>query len=91
MHMDVAAMVMTIRVGAYQRLMSGEMLFTELLAQRLRPIYGQAVIRRVTGAKLMMKWWLFTSSRFWFLPYFRLERIHAMAKSSSPQFREEMR
>jgi hypothetical protein len=37
------------------------------------------------------EWWLFTSSRFWFLLYFRLERIQAIAKSSSPQFKEEMR
>ena len=51
MHMDISAVVMPVRVGAYQRLMSGEMLFTELLAQRLRPVYGQAVIRRVTGVK----------------------------------------
>ena len=31
--------------------MSGEMLFTELLAQRLRPVYGQAVVWCVTGVK----------------------------------------
>ena len=51
MHMNVAAVVMPVRVGAYQRLMSGEMLFTELLAQRLRPVYGQAVVWCVTGVK----------------------------------------
>ena len=51
MHMNVAAVVMPVWVGAYQRLMSGEMLFTELLAQRLRPVYGQAVVWCVTGVK----------------------------------------
>ena len=40
MHMDVAAVVMPVRVGAYKGLVSGEMLFTELLAQLLRPVYG---------------------------------------------------
>ena len=49
--MDISAVVMSVRVGAYQRLMSGEMLFTELLAQRLRPVYGQAVVWCVTGVK----------------------------------------
>ena len=43
MHMDIAAVVMPVRVGAYKRLVSGEMFFTELLAQLLRPVYGQAV------------------------------------------------
>ena len=51
MHMDISAVVMPVWVGAYQRLMSGEMLFTELLAQRLRPVYGQAVVWCVTGVK----------------------------------------
>ena len=51
MHMNVAAVVMPVWVGAYQRLMSGKMLFTELLAQRLRPVYGQAVVWCVTGVK----------------------------------------
>ena len=37
-------MVMPVRVGAYKGLVSGEMLFTELLAQLLRPVYGQAVV-----------------------------------------------
>ena len=44
MHMDIAAVVMPVRVGAYKGLVSGEMLFTELLAQLLRPVYGQAVV-----------------------------------------------
>ena len=51
MHMNVAAVVMPVRVDAYQRLMSGEMLFTELLAQRLRPVYSQAVVWCVTGGQ----------------------------------------
>ena len=51
MHMDIAAVVMPVRVGAYKGLVSGEMLFTELLAQRLRPVYGQAVVWCVTGVK----------------------------------------
>ena len=36
MHMDVAAVVMPVRVGADKGLMAGEMLFTELLPQRLQ-------------------------------------------------------
>ena len=51
MHMNVAAVVMPVRVGAYKGLVSGEMLFTKLLAQRLRPVYGQAVVWCVTGVK----------------------------------------
>ena len=51
MHIDISAVVMTVRVGAYQRLVSGEMLFTELFAQCLRPVYSQAVIGCVTGVK----------------------------------------
>ena len=51
MHMNVAAVVMPVRVGAYKGLVSGEMLFTELLAQLLRPVYGQAVVLCVTGVK----------------------------------------
>ena len=38
MHMNVAAVVMPVRVGAYKGLVSGEMLFTELLAQLLRMV-----------------------------------------------------
>ena len=51
MHMDIAAVVMPVRVGAYKGLVSGEMFFTKLLSQRLRPVYGQAVIWCVTGVK----------------------------------------
>ncbi len=51
MHMNVAAVVIPVRVGAYKGLVSGEMLFTKLLAQCLRPVYGQAVVWRVTGVK----------------------------------------
>ncbi|EPV35513.1 hypothetical protein SAG0339_08415, partial [Streptococcus agalactiae GB00679] len=49
--MDVAAVVMPVRVGADKGLMAGEMLFTELLPQRLRPVYGQAVVRPVPWVK----------------------------------------
>lgn len=51
MHMNVAAVVMPVRMGAYKGLVSGEMLFTKLLAQLLRPVYGQAVVLCVTGVK----------------------------------------
>ncbi len=51
MHMDIAAVVMPVRVGADKGLVSGEMLFTELLAQLLRPVYGQAVVCPVPWVK----------------------------------------
>ncbi len=51
MHMDVAAVVMPVRVGAYKGLVSGEMRLAKFLAQRLRPVYGQAVVWCVTGVK----------------------------------------
>ena len=51
MHMNVAAVVMPVRVGAYQRLVSGEMRLTKFLAQCLRLVYGQAVVGCVTGVK----------------------------------------
>ena len=51
MHMNVDAVVMPVRVGAYKGLVSGELLFTKLLAQLLRPVYGQAVVWCVTGVK----------------------------------------
>ena len=51
MHMDIPAVVMPVRVGAYQRLVSGEMFFTKLLTQFLRPVNIQAVIGCVTGVK----------------------------------------
>ena len=47
MHMDIAAVVMSVRVGAYKGLVAGEMLGAKLLAQCLRPVYGQAVVRPV--------------------------------------------
>ena len=51
MHMNVAAVVMPVRVGAYKGLVAGEMLFTELLPQCLRPVYGQAIVRAVPWVK----------------------------------------
>ena len=51
MHMDVAAVVMPVRVGAYKGLVAGEMLGAKLLAQFLRPVYGQAVVRPVPWVK----------------------------------------
>ena len=51
MHMNVAAVVIPVRVGTDKGLVSGEMLFTKLLAQCLRPVYGQAVVCRVTEVK----------------------------------------
>ena len=49
--MDIPAVVMPVRVGAYKGLVSGEMLFAELLAQLLRPVYGQAVVCPVPWVK----------------------------------------
>ena len=51
MHMNVAAVVMPVRVGAYKGLVSGEMRLAKFLAQCLRPVYGQAVVWCVTGVK----------------------------------------
>ena len=51
MHMDIAAVVMPVRVGAYKGLVAGEMLGAKLLAQCLRPVYGQAVVRAVPWVK----------------------------------------
>ena len=51
MHMNVAAVVMPVRVGAYKGLVAGEMLGTKFLAQFLRPVYGQAVVRPVPWVK----------------------------------------
>ena len=51
MHMDIAAVVMPVRVGADKGLVSGEMLVAELLAQLLRPVYGQAVVCPVPWVK----------------------------------------
>ena len=45
MHMDIAAVVLPVRVGAYKGLVAGNMLGAKLtLAQFLRPVYGQAVV-----------------------------------------------
>ena len=51
MHMDIAAVVVAVRVGAYKGLVAGEMLGAKLLAQCLRPVYGQAVVRPVPWVK----------------------------------------
>ena len=51
MHMDIAAVVMPVRVGAYKGLVAGEMLCAKFLAQFLRPVYGQAVVRPVPWVK----------------------------------------
>ena len=51
MHMNVAAVVMPVRVGAYKGLVAGEMLGAKLLAQFLRPVYGQAIVRAVPWVK----------------------------------------
>ena len=48
MHMN-AAVVIPIRMGAYKGLAAGKMLFTELLPQHLRPVYGQAVVCPLDG------------------------------------------
>ena len=49
--MDISAAVMPVRVGTYKGLVAREMLFTELLPQCLRPVYGQAVVRAVPWVK----------------------------------------
>ncbi|CBL25802.1 hypothetical protein RTO_11230 [[Ruminococcus] torques L2-14] len=49
--MDIAAVVMPVRVGAYQGLVSGEMRLTKSLAQLLRPVNGQAVVFPVPWVK----------------------------------------
>ena len=51
MYMDITAVVMPVRVGAYKGLVSGKMLYTELLAQFLRPVNRQTVVSSVTGVK----------------------------------------
>ena len=54
MNMNVAAVVMPVWVGAYKGLVAGEMLGAKLLAQCLRPVYGQTVVRPVPWSKLMI-------------------------------------
>ena len=51
MNMDIAAVVVSVRVDADNGLVSGEMLGTKFLAQCLRPVYGQAVVRCVPWVK----------------------------------------
>jgi len=51
MDMDVAAVVVTVRVGADQGLVSGELLGTEPLPQRLGLVHCQAVVGAVPGVK----------------------------------------
>ena len=54
MHMDIAAVVMPVRVGAYKGLVSGKMLLAELLAQLLRPVYVKPLSVPSRGSKLMI-------------------------------------
>ena len=51
MHMDVAGLVMPVRVGADDRLMTGKLLPAKPLAKLLRLIYGQPVVRAVPWVK----------------------------------------
>ena len=49
--MNVAAVVMPVRVGANKGLVPGKMFSAKLFAQLLRSVYGQAVVGSVTGVK----------------------------------------
>ncbi len=49
--MNIAAVVVSVRVGAYQGLVSGEVGGAKSLAQLLRPVNGQAVVRPVPWVK----------------------------------------
>ena len=49
--MDIAAVVVSVRVGADNGLVSGKLLSAKFLAQRLRPVYGQTVVHRVPWVK----------------------------------------
>ena len=51
MNMDIAAVVVSVRVDADNGLVSGEMLVAKFLAQRLRLINGQTVVRSVPWVK----------------------------------------
>ena len=51
MHMNVAGVVVSVRVGADNGLVSGKMLSAKFLAQRLRLINGQTVVRSVPWVK----------------------------------------
>ena len=86
MHMDIAAVVVSVRVGADNGLVSGKLLPAKFLAQRLRPVYGQTVVHRVPWVKadnVVVAFYIFP---LLVLPIAEIERIQATAKSSSPQF-----
>ena len=51
MHMDVAGLVMPVRVGADNRLMTGKLLPAKPLAQLLRLVHGQPIVRAVPWVK----------------------------------------
>ena len=51
MHMDVAGLVMPVRMGADNRLMTGKLFPAKPLAKLLRLIYGQPVVRTVPRVK----------------------------------------
>ena len=51
MHMDIAAVIVSVRVGADNGLVSGKLFPAKFLAQRLRPVYGQAVVYCVPWVK----------------------------------------
>ena len=51
MHMDVAGLVMPVRMGADDRLMTGKLLSAKLLAKLLRLVHGQPVVRAVPWVK----------------------------------------
>ena len=51
MHMDVAGLVMPVRVGADDRLMTGKLLPAKPLAQLLRLVHGQPIVRAVPWVK----------------------------------------
>ena len=51
MHMDVAGLVMPVRVGADNRLMTGKLFSAKLLAKLLRLVHGQPVVRPVPRVK----------------------------------------
>ena len=51
MHMNVARVIVPVRVGADNGLVSGEMLVAKFLAQRLSLINGQTVVRSVPWVK----------------------------------------
>ena len=49
--MDIAAVIVSVRVGADNGLVSGKLFPAKFLAQRLRPVYGQAVVYCVPWVK----------------------------------------